>query len=236
MDVEGAEARGAALDQVAADLARLVLGPHDGDVGDRAVRDPELGAVEDVVVPLPDGAGRHPARVGPVVGLGQPEAADRRALLELRQPPVLLRVGPEAMDGIHDEPALHRGEGAEPRVPALELLHDQPVGHVRQARAPVALEGRAEDAELAQLRHDRHGEGAGPVMLGDERQELGLDPVPDRVAHHPLLVREQGLDAVVVHAAELLHSVLSLGVLLAAAGRGAGPPLRGPGSSRRSAG
>ena len=214
MDVERAEARRALLDQVAPDLAGLVLGPHDGDVGHRAVRDPELGAVQDVVVALPDRAGRHPARVGAVVRFGEPEAPDRRALLEGREPPVLVTLRAEAVDGIHDEPALDGGEGAQSRVPALQLLHDQPVRHVRQARAAVTLQGRAEDAELAELRDHRHREGARPVVLGDERQELGLDPIPDRVAHHPLLVREEDLDAVVVHAAELLHVLRPLGGLV----------------------
>ncbi len=78
-----------------------------------------------------------------------------------------------------------------------------------------------------ELRDERHRESAGPVVLGDERQELGLDPVADRVAHHPLLVGEEGLDAVVVHSAELLHVLRPLG------GPG-GPPVSAR-LSRRSA-
>ena len=73
------------------------------------------------------------------------------------------------------------------------------------------------------------------MVLGDERQELGLDPIPDRVAHHPLLVGEEGLDAVVVHAAELLHVLRPLGGLVgrpsgvgsAAGQQGEHPPQQG---------
>ena len=54
--------------------------PDDGDVGDRAVGDPHLGAVEDPVVAV---AARACVRIEPgsepAVGLGQAEAADRLA-------------------------------------------------------------------------------------------------------------------------------------------------------------
>src|SRR5438876_958057 len=43
------------------------------------------------------------------------------------------------------------------------------------------------------------------MMLGDDRDELRLDPVAHGVADHPLVLGQERLDAVVVHAPELLH-------------------------------
>src|SRR5437879_2838493 len=94
---------------------------------------------------------------------------------------------------------------AQPGVAALELLHDQAVGDVVQSRAAVPLERRAEDAELAELGDERDRKRAGAMVLGDQRQELGLDPVADRVADHPLFFGQEALDRVVVDAPELLH-------------------------------
>ena len=51
--------------------------PHGRDVGDRAVRDPHLRAVQDPVGAVALRGRAHRARVGARVGLGEPEAADR---------------------------------------------------------------------------------------------------------------------------------------------------------------
>src|SRR5207249_11609914 len=106
---------------------------------------------------------------------------------------------------VHDEAALHRGARAQPRVAALELLHDEPVGDVAEPGAAVALEGGAEDAQLAELGDQRDRKRAGAMMLGDDRDELRLDPVAHGVADHPLVLGQERFDAVVVHAPELLH-------------------------------
>jgi hypothetical protein len=205
VDVERGEARCPALHEIAADLAVVSLGPHHRDLGYRAVRDPELGAVEHVLVALLEGAGGHGARVGPVVGLGQTEAAEALARLQPGQPLLLLRLRAVGMDRVHDEPALNGGEGAEAGVSALELLHDEPVGDVVESRAAIALEGGPEDAHLAERLGDLQGERALSMMGGHDGHELLLHPVADGVPHHPLLLREQGLDAVVVDAAKALH-------------------------------
>ena len=72
------EARGVLRDEEAAD-ALVGARPDDGDVGDRAVGDPHLLAVQDPVVAVAAGAGAHRAGIGAGVGLGQAEAADRLA-------------------------------------------------------------------------------------------------------------------------------------------------------------
>src|SRR5262249_57460469 len=119
------------------------------------------------------------------------------------KPLLLLRVRAVAVDRVHHEPALYRRRRAKPGVTPLELLHDESVGDVVEARAAVALERRAEHAELAELRDERDRKRARPVMLADDGQKLGFDPVTDRVADHPLLFGQQLLHAVLVDAPEL---------------------------------
>ena len=76
VDLRRGEPGRALLDDEAADLAVLGARPDDRDVGDRAVRDPHLGAVEDPVGPVAPCVRPHRARVGAGIRLGQAEAAD----------------------------------------------------------------------------------------------------------------------------------------------------------------
>src|SRR5215831_10450912 len=82
--------------------------------------------------------------------------------------------------------------------------------------AAVAFERGAEHAELAKLGNKLDGKRAGAVMVGDQRQELGLDPVADRVAHHTLVFGQEALDRIVVDAPKLLHPRISLSLCDAA--------------------
>jgi len=100
----------------------------------------------------------------------------------------------------HGEPALHRGEGAQAGVAALELLHDEAVGDVVHAGAAVALEVRSEEAELGELRQELHGEGS---VLADE--ELVRDELAHGVARVPLLIREQLVEPQDVAAGKARH-------------------------------
>jgi hypothetical protein len=71
------EAGGRRLDEEALDLAVLVRArPHDDDVGDRAVADPALCAVEDPAVAVAPRGGLERDGVRSVVGLGERERAD----------------------------------------------------------------------------------------------------------------------------------------------------------------
>ena len=71
-----------------------------------------------------------------------------------RQPALLLRLGAEGVDRVHRRATLHRRQRAQAAVAALELLHDQAVGDVVHARAAVALQIGAEDAELGHARNE----------------------------------------------------------------------------------
>ena len=75
-DLVGGEAGGVGGHEEAPHDVGVVLGPDEGDVGDAAVADPHLHAVEDVEVAVGAGGGLHRTGVGAAVVLGEAEAAD----------------------------------------------------------------------------------------------------------------------------------------------------------------
>src|SRR5271163_334471 len=74
MDIAGAESGRALLDQESGD-ALVDARPHDRHVGDGAVSDPALGAVEDPFVAIAARLGFHPSRIRSVVRLGEAETS-----------------------------------------------------------------------------------------------------------------------------------------------------------------
>src|SRR5262249_5297739 len=206
-----AEPLGPFLHQEAADLVVagalvLELGPDDGEVGHGAVGDPHLGAVEDVAAVGARRARDHPARVGAVVGLGEPEAADDLALGHRRQPAAALLLGAVGVDRIHAQRTLHRDERAQPRIAALQLLHRQAVGGVADAGATVLLrQRRPQQPNLGHLGDHVGGEVAFLVRLLHHRQVAILHPFADVIADRPLLVAQQRVGTVEVDAAEAGH-------------------------------
>ena len=168
--------------------------PDDGDVGDRAVRDPHLRAVEDPVRAVASGQRAHGPGVGAGVGLGQSEAADLLAGVHRRQPPLLLILGSPLPDREHRERALHRDEAANARVACLELLAHEPVHDRARLGQPVALEVHSEQAESRQLGNQVEGKLAAFEPLADVRLDLLGDELAHGVADRPLLVGEQRVD------------------------------------------
>ena len=182
------------LDEEAVDLAVVGARPDDRDVGDRAVRDPHLRAVQDPVGAVAPRGRAHRARVGARVGLGQPEAADRVAVVHRRQPALLLLLGAPAPDREHRERALHRDERANARVAGLELEARQPVGDGARARAGrsprgACRRGRARDLLRELARQD---------ALLEPLADVGHDPLAHEPAHgvadRLLLVVEERVD------------------------------------------
>src|SRR5207249_11359463 len=114
------------------------------------------------------------------------------------EPALLLLLAPPAPDGEHRERALHRGHRAQPRVARLELLHDEPVGDVGEPGAAVALQVRAEEAELGHARDERARELLLRVAALDPGQHLALDEAPHARPRHALLLAEELLQPVVV--------------------------------------
>ncbi len=195
------------LDEEAADRS-LGLRPDDGDVGDAAVRDPRLRAVEDPRVAVFARVRAHAAGVRAEVGLGETEAADRLAGGKLRNPVVALLFRAVGVDRIHDETRLHGRERAQARVAALELLHDQAVGHVAEAGKVVFLDRRAEQPHLRHLRHEVVGKLLLAIRMLDDRKHFLIDEIAHGLAHHQLLFGEERIDIHVVNAGKIGHGEL----------------------------
>src|SRR5438132_6620471 len=111
MDLAGFESLRALLDQKSTDPL-LATSPHDRQVGDVAIRDPALRAVEDPVFSVATRPRCHPGRVGSKLRLGQTEAPDHLAGGHPREPALLLLLRPIAMNREHAQGALHRDEAA----------------------------------------------------------------------------------------------------------------------------
>ena len=202
----GREASGSLLHEEAPD-SLLRPCPEDGDIGDRAVRDPGLGAVDDPAVRLAHRPGFHPRRVRACVRLGQAEAADLLSPRHRGQPPLLLLVGAERVDRIHAQRPLHRDERAKPRIPPLQLLHDQPVSDRAEARAAVAFQVRPEKSHAGHLGDQFHRKGPGPEVVLDDGQHVLLDPLANGVPDEPLLLGQQARDIEEVNALESAHPI-----------------------------
>src|SRR2546426_8382397 len=101
VDIESRESPGSTLDQVAVDLAVILFRPHHGDVGDRAIGDPELRPIQDIPVALAAGPRLHRAGVRAVIGLGESEAADLLASRQGGEPLLLLRLGAIGVARVH---------------------------------------------------------------------------------------------------------------------------------------
>ena len=170
---------------------RVGLGEDQRDLGEVAERDPHLLAADR---PARVGLRRPGAEVGGVgagVGLGQPEAAERLARAEPRQPALLLLLGAPALDRAGDERGLDRDHGAGRGVGAADLLDDQPVAEVVEAASPVFLGDRgAEVADLAELARQLAVEAGGPVVVADPGGDLAVGEFARRLGDQSLLVAQ----------------------------------------------
>ena len=169
-------------------LVRAKISAH---VGPGAVGDEELLAVEHVVGPVATGARRQVAGVGPGVGLGQPEAPERGAVGDPRQPLLLLLLGAEAQHRLAEEPVGDRHDAAQRGVGAAELLHAEHVGEVVAAEAAVLLrDGEPEEPDLGHLGDDVEVDGLVAVPLRAVRDRLAVEEVAGQVAEGLLLLVE----------------------------------------------
>ena len=149
----------------------------------RMYSSPDLRAV----VVMPPGFDPNPGSVSPK----QPSFSPRR---EGREPGILLLVGAEGVDGIHDERRLHADEAAQPGVAALELLHDKAVFDIGHAGASVAFEIGAEEAELAHDRDELAREAADAKAFFDDGHEVVVDEVAGGAADEQLFFIEAGVE------------------------------------------
>ena len=120
---DGLEAGRVLLHEETLDLAVLVgARPHDDDIGDRAVADPPLRAVEHPCVAVAARAGLQRDGVRPVLGLGQRERPDRFQPRHGGQPARLLLLGAEEVDRLHRQSGLDAEKCAEAAVAAVQFL------------------------------------------------------------------------------------------------------------------
>ena len=187
------EAVGALLDEKRRDAA-VGCGPNDGDVRKRAVRDPELAAVDSPVAAAAPRVSAHAPGSEPPCASVSAKHPSFGAARELAAAIATLLVGAEREDAAHYEAALHGHAAANAAVAALELLADETVRRVAQAGAAVVVQRRAEQTELGEPRHELDGKTFGGEAVGDERRDFAIDEARNRVADQPLVVAEQRSD------------------------------------------
>ena len=158
-------------------------------VGDVAVRDEHLGAVDHVVVALARGGGADRRGVGARVGLRQPPASELLAAQRGHQVLALLRIGAEPQERDASEPDVRQERRRESTVHACDLL-DQEAAHHHVAAAAAVFLGiaDAEIAEAAELAEQVQREGLGALQLLDARGERLLREAAHRDAERVLFV------------------------------------------------
>jgi hypothetical protein len=126
-----------------------------------------------------------------------------------RQPLLLLLLGPERVDGVHRQRALHTDQGADPGVAGLEFQAGHAVGDRRRPLTAVALEVHPEHSELAEFAGEvAGGDLAGFEPVGDLRLDARVHEVAHHIADRTFLVIEQGVDAEQLEGGLCLHGLL----------------------------
>jgi hypothetical protein len=117
---------------------------------------------------------------------------------------LLLLVAPEGVDRIHDQGALHRGEGSDPAVAPLQLLHDEAVGDVIEPGAAILLrQVGAEQAQLGHAGNQLFGELPFYICVADDGNQVLVHPGSHGVADSSLLLGEEGVKVEEVDPGEL---------------------------------
>src|SRR5437667_7853385 len=201
MNVGSGEARCAALYQKSAN-AVFSARPYYGKVGQGSVGDPGLFAVEDPAIAVFAGGGAHAGGVRAEVRLGQSEAAQDFAGLQLGEPALFLLFRSVGVDRVHDQGALHGSEAAQAGIAALQLLHEESILDVGHAGAAVAFEICAEETEPAHFGDQLAGKAGFAEAVPDEGKNFVLDELAGSLADQQLLLVEEGIDEEVIHTSE----------------------------------
>ena len=149
------KARPVGLDEKGAKPARRarIAGARENgvEVGDAAVRDKDLGAVEHVVVALAGRAGFDACDIGARPAFGQREGADGLAARHHGQPALALGFIAGRYERIGAQP-LHREGGGSERADAREFLADQAGRHAAHPVRRATVGGGHEGTEPARRR------------------------------------------------------------------------------------
>ena len=133
------------------------------EIGDAAVGDPGLLAVEDVAVAVARGGHVHVGDIGAGARLGQREGGDRLAGARLLQPLLLLRRAEQA-DRAGAEPLHGEGEIGEPVMARQRLAGEAQRAHVERAGIGGIDRRRLQPAVAAELCHQLAAGGVDVVM------------------------------------------------------------------------
>jgi hypothetical protein len=167
---------------------RVGFRPDHEHIGDGAVGNPGLRAIEAIAVCGLLGAGLHAGRIGAGIGLGEAEAADELAARELREIFLALRFRAIGIDRIHHEARLHAHHRAIARIDALHLARHQTVAHIGRADAAIGLGDR--HAEQPDRAHFAEYRGIGLFVeigfLNARGQFFGSEGCR-RITDHPLI-------------------------------------------------
>ena len=166
------------------------LGEDQRVVGLGRVGDPVLLAVQEVgAVVLADGRRQHRRDVGAGGRLGQAEAAELLALCHRLEVARVLLVAPELEERQRVQADVHRDQRAERRLAPLDLLADQRLAHVVEARAAVlGRDRRAQQPQLGHALDDAHVEVVVDVVLLRHRQDASVDELTHGLLDRALLV------------------------------------------------
>jgi hypothetical protein len=197
VDEEGGHAPGAG--------ARGNRGVDDVELGDAAVADPGLLAVQDVARVAANGGGGHGRGVGADSRLGGAECGQRRRLRRQRGQPPLLLLGRTHLDHRPAEEPTRRDQVADPgAAPVQLLLHEAAGQHILDAAAAHILgEHEGGEADRGRLVHklDRAVRVA-LVHLGRGRADLAARELPRQLLDLALIVGQiEGLWGEVEHGA-----------------------------------
>jgi hypothetical protein len=136
------------------------------------VRDPRLGAVEDVLVAVPDGAGGQRRGVGATGRLGEAVRAEQLAAEHVRQEPLALRVRCRTWRRVAGQ-RVHRDRLRHAQPTGREDLQDLQVHLVGLGAAAVLLGiGQAEQTGPAKGAQYVAGELAARLVVVNSRSQL----------------------------------------------------------------
>ena len=159
------------------------------DAGDVAVRDEGLGAVDHPAVAVAPRDRARPRGIAAGRRLGQPPRAEHLPRRERHQELLLLRLGAEHVNVGGGQAVVGRDAERDRRIHAREFLDAEAVvhrGHARPAQRFRELD--AHQAEVGQLRQQRHREVLRLVPGHDVRTDLAFGELADAVAQQALIV------------------------------------------------
>ena len=168
--------------------AGIGLDQHRDDVTVNRVGDPHLGAVDDVVIAVPDRAGGDGLEIGAAVRFGQGDGAPELAAGEAGKVALLLPVGAEAFDHRrHDQMGVEDAGDGHPR--RRDPLDDPGVGHGAEAQPAIfRRHGGAEQAEFLHLLDDFAWIGVGGLELMGDGLDVARDESLDAIEDQRLLL------------------------------------------------